>query len=144
MEWIMVPIVVIGACVGITWFLHRSFDCDWWQNDFLVIGVIASLVIGVASVVIAPISYYGGWDESNQWSAYYDNVISPHIVDSGSDYVVIDSMQTGIWQAGERNVSEYNAYIMSNRKWDDVPFIGLMVYRCPDRLKYVRIQEAVG
>lgn len=144
MEWLLVPIVVVGLCVLISWFTYWVFNRNQWESDFLVVETIVSIVTGVVIILMAPCVYYDGWDESNRWSAYYDNVISPHIIDSGDDYVVVDSMQSGVWQAGELNVSEYNAYIMSNRKWDEVPFIGLMVYRCPDRLKYARAQDSVG
>ncbi|MDY6957644.1 MAG: hypothetical protein SVK08_00670 [Halobacteriota archaeon] len=113
------------------------------REDELGITILYMMCIGTAAffaVIIPPENYYGGWDEANRWSAYYHNIVEPCVVEEHDDYVVISSIEAAIWQSGERNLSEYNAYIVSNRKWDDLPIIGWAVYRCPDELKLVRIQ----
>ena len=140
MEWLLIPITIMGLCVVCAILAHIFFDTTY-SNDFLILGTLITIGITLTAMIFSCASYYDGWDEANMWSSYYDNIIFPHIVAEFDDYVVVTSLESGVWQAGDRNLSDYNSYLRSYSEWDDVPFLGLAVYSPPTHLKHVQIQE---
>ena len=145
MEWVLIPLTLFGAtavCVAMCCLSERG-------GIFgpLVLFVAPAVLLGLSgfvAVFAVPWSYYDEWAEANGWEGYYTYVVAPHIVEEYDDYVVVDSSETMMWQAGGRNVGTYNAYLRENREWNDVPWFKWGCYDAPASLKYVRIQDAVG
>jgi hypothetical protein len=96
----------------------------------------------IFSLIFCPTIYYQSRSQSWQIDEYFKYVIKPNIVAEYENYIEIDGLEPGIWQAGsEINLPEYNAYLRANRYWYDISFINWYVYPAPDYLKPVFIKE---
>jgi len=139
--FMVIPLIVLfvfGGIFGI--LLWRAWD---WENDIAGMIAIGGLIVGafvfLVTLIGCPVNYYSQRTEALRAESYYQQTIMPHVIEEADSYVVVDSLQAGIWQAGEMNVATYNAYLKDRRYWDGVPIIGTVVYGPPDYLKYVRI-----
>jgi len=136
MEWLAIPGIMLGltlVAVGITALL--SYDDAW-----TVIMGLAMLMLLLFTTLICGTSHYGDRGNVRHAESFYDNIIMPHIVEEYDDYVVVDSAQAAIWQAGDNNLSEYNALLKSRRHWETVPLWSTVTYAPPERLKYVQVR----
>jgi len=138
MEWLLIPgIFLVAAVISgvIDWVKSRPhFDHGAW-----VVMMALCIILCILSILSCSISYYVTRNDALRAEAYYEQIVTPAIVEEYENYVVVDSTQTAIWQAGEMNLSNYNAYLKSMRYWDGVPVIGTCVYGPPDCLKFVRV-----
>ncbi len=135
--WWIVPVALTCLAVGMAvWAGGARYSV----KD--VVGPI-SAILGIVAIIcwiFAPVQYFG--DRSVSWAVaeYYEAVILPNIVEETEDFVVVSNLEAGIWQAGDHNIYDYNAYLKTNRYWQDVAIIQTWVYPAPEHLKYVRIQ----
>lgn len=140
MEWLQISGVIIGlmAIVGVVlWFLMDGRDR---MDMALFMSLTTFVLVLVFGFGAAGLAYYTSKGNARHAESYYDNLIAPNIVAEYEDYVVVDSDQAALWQAGRSNLSTYNAYLKSRRYWDGVPIIGSLTYAPPEHLKYVRVQ----
>ena len=141
MEWLIIPGIVVGLVVllfGIG--IAIGVKTNWDMDTFFIASIIFSLFAFMVTIVACPITYYSTRTDALRMEAYYEQIITPAIVEEYDDYVVVNSTETAIWQAGEMNLAGYNAYLQSTRYWDGVPVIGSAVFGPPEQLKFVRVQ----
>jgi len=142
MECLIIPGIIAGV-IGILfaigqWLEHRK---RYYDTDNL--GIVFWTCIGflVLALVACPLGrQVFSRPEALTAQSYYENVITPNIVEEYDTYVVVGDAVTGIWQAGDYNVAKYNSYLKTTSYWDAVPIIGSVVYPVPDKLKFVIVK----
>jgi len=141
MEWLIIPGIVVGLVAllfGIGTVLN--IKTNWGMDTLFIASIVFGLIAFLVAITACPITYYSTRTDALRMEAYYEQIITPAIVEEYDDYVVVNSTETAIWQAGEMNLAEYNAYLQSTRYWDGVPIIGSAVFGPPEHLKFVRVQ----
>lgn len=133
MEWLAIPGIMLGLAALLLVLAY------WWPSDAAWCTGLAVLVVMLFVLLICGARHYADIGKVRTAESYYDNIIAPHVVHEGCDYVVVDNVQSAVWQAGEFNLSWYNAFLKSRRYWDSVPLWNTVTVAPPDRLKYVRI-----
>ena len=144
MEWLIIPGILLasgGLIILIAWKIE-----DWWPMSIAdkIMGKVGYLgiligVLFIASTIVCPVHYYSTRTDALKAEAYYQQIALPQMVEEHDNYIVVDSAQAGIWQAGEWNMARYNGYLKSTRYWDSIPIIGTAIYGPPEYLKYVRV-----
>ena len=136
MSWIIIPaFFFILILIGLILY-NKLNEPDW---AFLI--VIVSSFAFIIAIISCPIQYYG--DRSKSWAMqqYYESIVQPNIIEEYEDYVVVDDLTSGVWQAGgETTLYDYNAYLVTNRHWQTNIITKTIVYPAPKELKYVRIK----
>lgn len=136
MEWLIIPGIIAGLAIAL-YVLAAWLGAD---DGLIAIAIVGGIVV-VLSLSLCPTFYYGSRNAALRAEAYYEHIVLPHVVAQEESYVVVHNIETAIWQAGEQNLTSYNAYLRSTRYWDSIPVINTAVYKPPEHLKYVRIAK---
>lgn len=133
MEWILVPLMIIAVTIIVGVLASVTTG---WLHILTVIMVLASFCFCIA----APVTYYDSLNNSIRCSVYYDSIIAPNIINETPTSVEVSSSTVSTWELANRpQLVQFNSYLATNRYWDNVPIIGLMIYTAPTYLKYVHI-----
>lgn len=135
MSWLLIP----GLCIGlglIVYLLSHFYDYEW--TGFVLLPL---FIIFIVSIIICPVKYYDGLNDSIKAESYYEYVIEPNIIKHENNYVVVDNNISSIWQSGGYNLVSYNSYLSNNRYWRKVPILGSTIYPAPDNLKLVKLNS---
>ncbi len=131
--WMLIPGILLGVAI------LCLIVAAWRDSEgFIVLALIVGcffLIFGIAS----PINYYESRNTAWKAEQYYENLITPNIIEEQDTYVVVSNIEAGVWQAGDSNVFDYNSYLRTTRHWQNVPIIGTIIYPVPEHLKYVRL-----
>lgn len=135
MHTLIIPAIILVVTIPFIILSIRNGWDDPWPSlpTIILIGCL------VMTLVLCPCLYLGS--RSKAWKAeiYYEQIISPNIIEEGQDYVVVENIEAGIWQAGDNTVVSYNNYLRVTRHWQHVPIVNSTIYPVPEHLKYVRI-----
>lgn len=135
MESLIIPGILGAITVVCFIFLRNSWDFD------IVPWLL--LILTICAFICCLTSWTLYRADAIEAEAYYENIVQPHIVQEYDEYVVVGTdIAPAIWQAGESNLATYNGYLKSTRYWDSIPVIGTIIYPPPDKLKFVRVQNA--
>lgn len=134
--WLLIPGIILGV-VGLGILLvMRSGGKD--SDAAAVIYVVGACFL-LFSLIVCPCQYYSLRNEALRAETYYQQIALPHAVAEYEDYIEVLSPEAGLWQAGDMNLPNYNAYLRTTRYWDSVPIIGSVVFGPPEYLKFVRV-----
>ena len=142
MECLLIPLIIMLVMV-IYWGIvegiinYRRRQVSWYSWDGQMAGLVIMGIILLIAIVGCPAQYLTCRSQVLELEAYYTYVIQPNIVEENAEYVVVDGFEAAIWQAGEMNLSTYNAGLRVLRYWDSIPIVGSTVYSPPTYLKYV-------
>ena len=142
MECLLIPLIIMPVMViywGITEEIiqKRRRQCSWYSWDGQMAGLVIMGIILLIAIMGCPAQYLASRSQVLALEAYYTYVAQPNIVEESAEYVVVDNSDAAIWQAGEMNLSTYNAGLRVLRYWDSIPIAGSTVYPPPAYLKYV-------
>lgn len=141
MESLIMPGILWGVCLilFLIWKLHDKqdlIDSNWGLPFVIVCGV--AFVMSIAAPCTRNIN---SKNDAITATAYYEYIIQPLVVEEYKDYVIVDSFQGAIWQAGDLNLVAYNSYLQVKRHWDKNLIIGSFIYPVPEHLKLVKIKH---
>ncbi len=137
MFWI-IPLILLVIFIPL--LVMALLNSGYWNEDkWLVIAIISGIIF-LFSAFLCPGNYLITRNDAWRVEQYYESVILPNVVEETDNYVIVSSLEAGVWQAGEFNLYSYNSYVRTTLYWQEVPVIGWHIYPVPEHLKYVKIQ----
>jgi len=139
MEWMIIPVIL--ALIGlIVVGVARLFNTGHDKFPTQIVGAVCGAAV-LTALVTCSISYYCDRSEMLQHEEYYNQFVVPNITEEADDYVVITGQEQGIWQSGEGNLSEFNAWLKNQRYWDGMTVFGSCHNTPSSELKFVRVGD---
>jgi hypothetical protein len=138
MSWILFPIIFIVIAM-LLFYIGELIVMPSFLQFIVNACCVTAGIIACISLLFSPVSYYSGLNKSVAWTAYYENIIKPNIIEEHDDYVIVKNNNAALWQAGNSNLAEYLRYYSTTKYWETVPFISLTVYPVPSNLKLVKV-----
>lgn len=144
MECLLIPLVIFGIGLVLTiplaWKgISSRYGSEDWGTAAWICGILCGVIL-IISLLTCPINYASTKADLVRMQAYYDHVIMPHVVEETSEYVVVEGLETALWQAGDYTIASYNKELAGKRYWDSFAIIGSAVATPPDSLKLIRVK----